>query len=132
MTRPGNYVSSSFDKLWEEWLQPVYAKISRLICMNNESNDWLTVAFGYHQPIISNACPPKWSQKSLWQKLVPIPHPFLRSVGQVEPSLILIFLTCSCHPPQTSAVPQCSWQSLGNFECKLMARDFLKQIKRKD
>ena len=41
------------------------------------------------QPIISNACPPKWSQKSLRRKLVPIPlivHKdlFILSKGQLK------------------------------------------------
>ena len=29
---------------------------------------------GYHQPIITNACPPKRSRESLPRKLVSIPH----------------------------------------------------------
>ena len=39
-----------------------------------------SVAFGYHGTIITNACPPKGSQKSLHPKLVPI-FPKVYGVG---------------------------------------------------
>ena len=48
------------------------------------SCDWLMVYKGNHEPIITNSCPPKRSQKSLQRKLEPILSlVFLKRVGVV-------------------------------------------------
>ena len=48
------------------------------------SCDWLMVYKGNHEPIITNSCPPKRSQKSLQRKLEPILSlVFLKRVGMV-------------------------------------------------
>ena len=43
--------------------------------LDSVSNDWLMVAFGHNQKIVTNPCPcPKRFQKSLFRKFVHIPH----------------------------------------------------------
>ena len=45
--------------------------------LDSVSNDWLMVAFGHNQKIVTNPCPyPKRFQKSLFRKFVHIPMLF--------------------------------------------------------
>ena len=57
-------------KLQGEWVQVFGAMISGIILLDKRYL-WLINGFlEYHPPIITNTCPPKWSQKSLRLKLV--------------------------------------------------------------
>ena len=57
-------------KLQGKWVQVFGAMISGIISLDKRYF-WLVNGFlEYHPPIITNACPPKWSQKSLRLKVV--------------------------------------------------------------
>ena len=57
-------------KLQGEWVQVFGAMISGIISLDKRYL-WLVNGFlEYHPPIITNTCPPKWSQKSLRLKVV--------------------------------------------------------------
>lgn len=45
------------------------AKFSRIHWVDNASNDWQMVAFGYHQPFTTKACPPKKRRQQLISSL---------------------------------------------------------------
>ena len=45
------------------------AKVSGIRWVDNASNDWQMVAFGYHQPLITKACPPKRRRQQLISSL---------------------------------------------------------------
>ena len=58
---------SPFQILYQTWVQAFGSTVNKR---------WLWLVNGcleYHRPIITNACPPKWSQKSLRVKFVAIP-----------------------------------------------------------
>lgn len=41
------------------------AKVSGILWVHNASNDWQMVAFGYHPPLTTKACPPKRMRQQL-------------------------------------------------------------------
>lgn len=45
------------------------AKVSGIHWVDNASNDWQMVAFGYHQPLTTKACPPKRRHQQLISSL---------------------------------------------------------------
>ena len=56
----------------EEYVQAFGVTISGIVWVCNR-NLWLVNGcVEYHPPIITNACPPKWSQKSLRPMFIPI------------------------------------------------------------
>ena len=55
------------------------AKVSGIPWVDNASNDWQMVAFGYHQPLTTKACPPK----RMHQQLISI-HPVLLEQRALE------------------------------------------------
>ena len=57
------FKNSLLQKLLGEWVQAFGAKMSGIV--------WVDGIQGNHQPIISNAGPPKRSQNSLRRKLIP-------------------------------------------------------------
>ena len=60
-TRRGTGTSFRSDGFWD--------RLGGQVLLFNMVNGCI----GYHQPIITNACPPKRSQESSHRKLVPIP-----------------------------------------------------------
>ena len=59
-------------RLQGEWAQAFGATISGIDWLGKRYL-WLVYGcLGYHRPIVTNACPPKWSQRSLLPQLVPI------------------------------------------------------------
>ena len=59
-------------KLDGVWVQVFGAMISGIVWVDRRYLWLVNGCLEYHQPIITNACPSKWSQKSWRQKLVPI------------------------------------------------------------
>ena len=63
---------SSLQKLQREWVQTFGAANSRIVWVDKRYLLLVDGCLEYHRPIMTNACPPKWSQKSLRTKLVSI------------------------------------------------------------
>ena len=58
-------------RLKGEWAQAFCAKTSGIVWVGKHYLWLVNGCLGYHRPLITNACPPKWSQRSLLPQLVP-------------------------------------------------------------
>ena len=96
-----------------EWIQTFGATVSGVVWVDKRYMYlWLVNScLEYHRPIITNACPPKQSQKSLHPKLVPI----LPRVSEVGYNSKKIYIQAS--PQLTVSLKH----SVGTFFKNLMA-----------
>lgn len=101
------------------------AKVSGIHWVDNASNDWQMVAFGYHQPLPTKACPPKRRCQQLISSLPVLLEQ--RTLGTTEDSerleskrrkltlLSVLTLTTSDHKSARSLLKQSEYKTPWNL-----------------
>lgn len=101
------------------------AKVSGIHWVDNASNDWQMVAFGYHQPLTTKACPPKRRRQQLISSLPVLLEQ--RTLGTTEDSerleskrrkltlLSVLTLTTSDHKSARSLLKQSEYKTPWNL-----------------